>query len=164
MAEIKITINNIEYDLEPVVGLWSSYLFDDNTPLIKFGGKVFCGKATPNVKEKKPLFKTEDGFDVFEDTNGHLFYVDAAFTVTSILACNFWVKSNISRSFKDENLDIIKKEGFKSDVIWFRDIKAAENYVKCNKVTLTLKDALAEWADTYDKFKSNITKVVKSKI
>lgn len=109
------------------------------------------------VVTKTPLFKTEDGVDVY----------DGDF----IQALNFkkWAltdhKTKIDRFCKQ---DEAKNLGY----LWFSTKQAAENYVKCNKPCLSFNDVWllnpsskqSDLTETRLINKSSLTKLVKSKL
>lgn len=57
--EIKVSINNTDYELEEV----NCWVFDKNIPFIQFGGKAFMGKAIP----KQPSI----GYEILECMGAH---------------------------------------------------------------------------------------------
>jgi len=105
------------------------------------------------VKSKQPLFKTEDDVDIFE--NDSFYCVDIG-------------QVNNFKPFVRYGGDGLDYKSIEVKSRCFKEYKAAENYIKCNKPCLSLTEVLNNIDDlnilNRDNIKSSITKLVKSKL
>jgi hypothetical protein len=102
---------------------------------------------------KQPLFKTEDGIDIYEG--------DSFYCVDIGLVNNF-------KPFPRYGGDGLDYKSIEVKSRCFKEYKAAENYIKCNKPCLSLTEVLNNIDGlnilNRDNIKNNITKLVKSKL
>lgn len=118
---------------------------------ISFVNKLFKEGTWIEYKEPEVLFTTEDGVDVV-DSEQTVYFVDNYFS--------FYKKKAINASNRIKNNCTYK---------YFSTEKAAKNYIKCNKPVLSYKEVLNLYDENWvrpdrDKFKSQLTKLVKSKL
>lgn len=116
------------------------------------------GIKLSKIEKVKPLFTTEDGVDIFEQTN--LIYVSPTYNI------NYF-----SYNWNKDCIETCVKEGGK----YFSSKEKAEEYIIFNKPCLSINDVLSlledkkslpwwKWDRTSLDFKEEIEKLVKTKL
>lgn len=106
---------------------------------VNCAGCIYTLEEIHKVPERKALFVTIDGIEVFEDSPEYLFYInDENWRVSKILACNFWM-SESKFNYKIEAMEELRK-GFTPRVKWFSTEDAATDYINMNKPVICVND------------------------